>query len=203
MMADEPQSLSKRAQAREAAEARRAAKTALSETSFEALAAGWTVQQIAEMRKVSAKTVRREIDRALDGRRLDPPGRYVHLQVARLTKALRLADARIDRGDLAAIGPLTKVVALLDRYHGIDGRPQDPVAILALTEPSPPLALTHASQSEIAHERRAEREVDPERLVDWTEQRAAPVDAGGAEHAHAAMASAEPAAPASELDSDP
>ncbi len=63
------------------------------------------------------RTIQREIDRAVAERRLDAPDRFVHLQVARLTKALRVADIRLDRGELAAVAPLVKVVATLDRYH--------------------------------------------------------------------------------------
>ena len=117
-MADDPGSLSKRARALAAARARREARAALRQASFDALAAGWSIRHIAEARKVSVKTVSREIDRAVAERRLDAPDRFVHLQVARLTKALRLADLRIDRGELAAIAPLVKVVAALERYHG-------------------------------------------------------------------------------------
>ena len=73
---------------------------------LKALASGFTPEQIAEASHASVRTIRREIDRALDERRLDAPERYVHLQVARLTKALRLADYHIERGDLAAVGPL-------------------------------------------------------------------------------------------------
>ncbi len=93
------------------------------------------------------KTVRREIDRALDARRLDAPERYVHLQVERLTKALRLVDFRIERGELAAVGPLMKVVAALDRYHGLKDPPKPAAdAPLAIPPaPPPPLALTHAA----------------------------------------------------------
>ena len=92
------------------------------------------------------RRVRREIDRALDERRLDAPERYVHLQVARLTKALRLADYHIEHGDLTAVGPLATLVAALDRYHGL--RAPSPAAAGAppacLALPPPPLALTHA-----------------------------------------------------------
>ena len=135
-----------RAQARRAALARREAKAALREASFDALAAGWSVRHVAEARKVSVKTVSREVDRAVAERRLDAPERFVHLQVARLTKALRLADASLDRGELAAIAPLMKVVAALERYHGRQDRsePAKPEhAPLAL--PAPPLALAHAA----------------------------------------------------------
>jgi hypothetical protein len=153
-MAQYPSS-SKRCEARGSAKSRRAAKASLQEVSFEALAAGWSPQQIADARKVSVKTIRREIDRALDERRLDAPDRYAHLQVARLTKALRLADAMIERGELNALGPLVKIVAALDRYHGLShGSPaarSEPPAIAStarstpLPEPPPQLALTHAA----------------------------------------------------------
>jgi DNA-binding NarL/FixJ family response regulator len=77
---------------------------ALREWHFHAMAAGFTPGQIAEVRKVSVKTVKREIDGAIADRRLDAPERYAHLQVARLTKALRLADPLIDRGGVRGIG---------------------------------------------------------------------------------------------------
>ena len=121
-MADDPEPSSKRADARKAAQDRRAAKAALSENAFEALAGGWSVRQIADARKVSVRTIQREIERAVAERRLDAPDRFVHLQVARLTKALRVADNRLDRGELAAIAPLVKVVAALDRYHRLMDR---------------------------------------------------------------------------------
>jgi len=121
-------------------------KAALSENAFQALAAGWSVWQIADARKVSVRTIQREIERAVAERRLDAPDRFVHLQVARLTKALRVADIRLDRGELAAVAPLVKVVAALDRYHRpID--PPDPVHAppANLRLPAPLLALTHAA----------------------------------------------------------
>jgi hypothetical protein len=121
-------------------------KAALSENTFEVLAAGWSVQQIADARKVSVRTIQREIERAVAERRLDAPDRFVHLQVARLTKALRVADSRLDRGELAAVAPLVKVVAALDRYHWLID-PPDPVHAppANLPLPAPPLALTHAA----------------------------------------------------------
>jgi hypothetical protein len=145
---------SKRATARQAAKSKRAANAALREGAFEALAAGWSPQQIADARKVNIQKVRREIDGAIAERRLDAPDRYAHLQVARLTKALRLADAMVDRGDVRAVAPLVKLVGALDRYHGLGGLSRlaaAPLAIAApremasLSEPAPPLALTRAA----------------------------------------------------------
>ena len=69
------------------------------------MASGFSCERIAEEANVSAATVRREVDRAIAEQRLDAPERYAHLQVARLNKALRVADASIEQGDMKAIGP--------------------------------------------------------------------------------------------------
>jgi len=133
---------SRRAEARAAARARRALQVATRETYFDALACGFTPQQIALAAKVSVATVRREIDREIASRRLDAPHHYIQLQVARLTKALRVVDMRMDRGDLNAVFALSRLATTLDRYHGLAAgaaaRPT-PAALAA-----PPLALTHA-----------------------------------------------------------
>jgi hypothetical protein len=110
------------------------------------MASGFSCERIAEEANVSAATVRREVDRAIAERRLDAPERYAHLQVALLNKALRVADASIEQGDMNAVGPFLRLVAALDRYHGLaPQRPaQAPVAAPPLALPAPPLALTHA-----------------------------------------------------------
>ena len=148
MVADDP-SLTQRAEARAAARARRAENVARRQAYFEALASGFTPRQIAQAGMVSMAKVRRELDRAIAERRLDAPDRYIHLQVARLTKALRLVDVRLELGELAAIGPLTQVVAALDRYHGLSARSGRaagaPRAVAPASLPAPLLALTQAA----------------------------------------------------------
>ena len=76
---------------------------------------------------------------------------HAQLQIARLTKGLALVAHHIERGDISAVGPLVKVVAALDRYHGGDASPEAPAAREAAYEglrlPAAPLALTHAIQS--------------------------------------------------------
>jgi hypothetical protein len=151
-MTREPLSPSGRAGARAKRRTRREARIAECEGYFELLASGFSCRQIAEAAKLDVKTVKRAIDRAIDERRLDAPDRYVHLQVARLTKALRLADASIEHGELKAVGPMMRLVAALDRYHGLGpasapSRPPagEPPAALApppLALPAPPPALT-------------------------------------------------------------
>ena len=141
---------SARAKKRASAKALREARAARRQVVFEAVAAGWSIEQIADLQKVRPRTVRREMDRALAERRLDAPDRYVHLQVARLTKAVRLADAAIDAGDLKAVNALVKVVRALDRYHGLAAlaaaSPSAPAEILP--PPAPTLRLTQAAPAE-------------------------------------------------------
>ena len=145
------------AQNRAAGRARRAQQAALRQQYFAALAAGFTSQQIAEVHGVNVTTVRRQIDRALDEQRLDAPERYVHLQIARLTKALRVVDVELERGKLAAVGPLMKVVAALDRYHGLkDPKPTHEALPMARLLAAPPLALTHAPALEAGADDSAE-----------------------------------------------
>ncbi|HSV00002.1 MAG TPA: hypothetical protein VLI91_07830 [Roseiarcus sp.] len=129
-------SQSRRANERAAAKARMLAKTTLRQVSFELLASGYSLEQIAEARKVSVRTIQREIDAVIAARLLDAPERYVHLQVARLTKALRLADVAIEQGDLKAVLTLVQVVKSLDRYHGLNRRSPAQAAHRPLFRPS-------------------------------------------------------------------
>jgi len=164
-MTRDPASPSQRAAVRAQRRARRNERIARRENFFDLVASGYSCRQIAEAAKVSAATVRREIDRAIAERRLDAPERYAHVQVARLAKALRLADASIERGDLKAVGPLVRLVAALDRYHGLGrastqrapaaGAPLPPAEAPPLALPAPPLALAHAKAA--ARRRAADR----------------------------------------------
>ena len=153
-MTEDQEAQSQRARERAAARAGRKAKLAWSQSSFDLLASGYSPERIAEARKVSIRTIRREIDTAIARRRLDSPERYIHLQVARLTKALRFADAALERGDLKAVRALVEVVAAMDRYHGLKetfgdraspGRP-DALDLHSSTAPAlpPPFRLSHA-----------------------------------------------------------
>jgi hypothetical protein len=159
----EPQS--GRARERAEANARKKAKLAWSQGSFDLLASGYSPEQIAEVRKVSVRTIRREIDSAIARRKLDAPERYVHLQVARLTKALRFADAALERGDLKAVKALVSVVAAMDRYHVLGNQASDHASsshpdALGLQSPAapalPPLRLSHTVSA--AEEAQAESE---------------------------------------------
>jgi hypothetical protein len=89
---------------------------------FTLVSAGHSYAEVAKRLMVSERSVRRDVARAIDERRLDAPERYIHRQVDRLTRALRAADDRIERGDMKAVSALIKLIAALDRYHGLDAR---------------------------------------------------------------------------------
>jgi transposase len=146
-MNDDPAPHSKRSGLRAARNTRRKKQLALREAVFDMIAAGYGYEVIAANLEISVATVRREFDRAIAERRLDAPERYARVQVARLNKALRVVDELLDKGDSKAAAPLIRLVAALDRYHGLaPARPShETPPPLALPAPAPPLALTHAA----------------------------------------------------------
>jgi DNA-binding CsgD family transcriptional regulator len=124
---------------------RREMRLARRERCFSLLTSGYSFSQIAKMMQANAATVRREIDRALAERRLEAPERFAQVQVARLIKALRLAEAAIELGEMKAIATYLKVVAALDRYHELAAGPPPRPSVKAppLALPTPPKALTY------------------------------------------------------------
>jgi len=147
MSADRPHSrrkkqLTKLKHARAAAAERR-------ELMLEDVVAGRSHVVLAQKYGISVRTVRREVERALDARHLDAPDRYVRLQVERLTLAIQTIDHALAQGDYHAVDPLLKVIEKLDRYHGIN-RPRPPGAAEAparLEAAAAPLALVDARQA--------------------------------------------------------
>jgi hypothetical protein len=148
-MSDEEKPQSEWARKRAAGKARRAQLIERRERYFDLLMSGYSVAQIAKAKKIDATTVRRAIAQALDDRRLDSQEDYARLQVARLNKALRCADILLEQGEVKAIPHYVKVVAEMDRYHGL-ARPMRP-SQLARRPPipsiaPPPLALTYTTE---------------------------------------------------------
>ena len=110
---------------------------------LENVVSGCSYLFLAQQYKISVKTVRREVDRALHYRDLDAPDRYVRLQVERLTYAIKCIDHALAQGDYHAVDPLLKVIEKLDRYHGV-GRSRNleaPEAPPRLEAAAAPLAL--------------------------------------------------------------
>ena len=150
-MSDEPAKLSKRQRQREATRGRRLATAERRRTVFELVVSGHSYEAIARETGLSPSALRRDVGKAIAARRIEAPERYVHLQVARIEKALLAVDAAIERGDVKAVSQYLKVVAALDRYHGLATALAPPEPALAPAEPrlpapAPPLALlTHAA----------------------------------------------------------
>ncbi len=135
-MNDHPPPPPQAAGARAEVRARRENRLERRERCFNLMMSGYTLRQIAKMVQASSATVRREVDRALAERRLDAPQRFARVQVARLMKALRLAEAAVELGEMKAIATYLRVVAALDRYHELAAGPQP-----RLPAEAPPLAL--------------------------------------------------------------
>jgi hypothetical protein len=144
----EPTKPSARAAQRQEARQQRVLAARIRQDLFDLVVSGHSHEQVARAMKVSVATVRREVDRVIAARRLDAPEKYVHLQVARLNIALEEVVTAVKRSNIKAVEPLMKLVAQLDRYHGLTGpMPLAPPAPpLSLPPPPPtPLALTHAA----------------------------------------------------------
>jgi transposase-like protein len=151
-MADESGKVSKRARQREATRARRLATAERRQTLFELVVSGHSYEAIARETGLSPSALRRDVGKTIETRRIEAPERYVHLQVARIEKALLAADAAIERSDVRAVSQYLKVVAALDRYHGLAAALTPPEPASAAAQPrlpaaAPPLALTHAAPS--------------------------------------------------------
>jgi hypothetical protein len=146
-MTDERSSTSERAEKRAAAKTRREKMLERQDFCFRFFVSGYSREEIAKALKVSVATVRRMLDKAIDERRLDTSERFARVQAARLTKALCHADDKLERGDIRAFEPYMKLVAALDRYHGLGQRgiPLSPPTMEGPLSLPPPLALTHAA----------------------------------------------------------
>jgi len=146
-MTDKTKPISERARKRTLGKMIRERAVKRQETFFDLLVSGYTIEQIATAMKESPATVRRIINQALAKRRFDAPEDYARIQVARLSKALRCADASLEEGNVKAIAPFLEVVRELNLYHGVrvgGARLAPRPAVPELQPPSAPLALTHA-----------------------------------------------------------
>ncbi len=136
---------SARARARETARERREERARLRSDILDLVVSGYAYETIADKLKLSVKTVRRATAGAIEKRRLAPGAHYVHLQVLRLTKALRVVDLNLEQGDLKAVEPMLKVIAQLGKYHApsLAAPAPPPLALRA-----PPLALASPAAEE-------------------------------------------------------
>ena len=119
-MSDESGNLSKRQRQRAATRGRRLATAERRRTMFELVVSGHSYEAIARETGLSPSALRRDVGKAIAARAIEAPERFVHLQVARIEKALLAADAAIERGDVRAVSQYLKVVAALARRLDLD-----------------------------------------------------------------------------------
>ena len=144
---------SARARMRKAARERREERARLQTDILDLVVSGYAHETIAKTLHLSVKTVRRATAKALEKRRLDSGATYVHLQVMRLNKAMRVVDINLENGDLKAVEPLLKVMTQLDKYHALSSAAPSPPP-LALRPP--PLALAPPREAEVGTENGAQ-----------------------------------------------
>ena len=113
---------SQRALVRARQKAERLRKAGDRETLSGLIVAGYSYATIAKEIGVCEATVRREVQRALDARKSDAPGRYVALQKARLDRAMQAVDSALGDLDLRGIPALVQLLAEYDRYEGLSAR---------------------------------------------------------------------------------
>ena len=160
-MDDGDADLSARGRKRAAARERRQARARERGDILDLVVSGYTYEAIADSLKLSVKSVRRATEKAIAQRRLDCGAHYVHLQVLRLTKAMRVVDLNLEKGDLKAVEPLLKVIAQLDKYHALGAPSPTPALAPPLAPPPPalprpPLALAAPGAIEIGTENGAQ-----------------------------------------------
>ena len=121
--------------------AARGEREARKEQIFSQLVSGMSHATIARRLGCSLQSVRKIIARELDNRRIDPAADFAKLQIARLNNALLAANGQMIDGDMAGFDRVLKVVAELDRYHGLaqalEARGPDRRAFAALAGPRP------------------------------------------------------------------
>lgn len=84
---------------------------------IEALKEGQTHPEIAAALGISRERVRQIAKEALAGHSVEPEREHVHVQIARLTPALKTARAAVAEGNVAAITPLLRILDKLDAYQ--------------------------------------------------------------------------------------
>ena len=94
-------------------------REARKERIFWKLLSGMSPLTIARGEGCSVQAVRKLVARELANRPIDAAGDFARLQVARLNQALMAANGQMIDGDMAGFERVLKVVAELDRYHGI------------------------------------------------------------------------------------
>ena len=113
----QPTPRAEREEQRKSASERRKARRLWRREILARVAAGESRVEIATEKGVSIRTVQRALTRAASERPRENRQIYAALQIERLHRALRLADARIAQGDLNGVYAMTKLLPLVLHYE--------------------------------------------------------------------------------------
>ena len=131
--------------------ARRLTRIVRRERAFILMASSYTLSQIAKKVRTGVATFRRGINQARAEQPLEAPKGVAQAQVARLIKALRLAEAAVEFGELKGATAYLRIAAALDRFHELAAGSPPPSRSTKppRAPPAPPRAPTATNPSAI------------------------------------------------------
>jgi hypothetical protein len=108
---------------------------------FNLLKSGAPIAEIALQQGLSARRARELVQEMLERREVDPPAGFAHLQIGRLSDAMKVAYAAMMEGNMQALDRVLRIVGELDRRHGFAVAQAEPAAGATRALAAPPLAL--------------------------------------------------------------
>ena len=109
---------------------------------MDALVSGRSYADIADMMDLDVTTIRRKLREEFAENPPFAPKDHAAVQIMRLERAVRAFDGALERGDWRAATAFSKVVQMLDRYHGLAGAAaQADAHMRRLGGPNPGVAL--------------------------------------------------------------
>src|SRR5580658_5652174 len=86
---------------------------------LEQLREGWAYDDIAREEGLTARRVRQIVAQFIKTREALGDATHAHMQIDRLSRAMRVASDALAQGDIRAIGPFIRVTDRLDRYQAL------------------------------------------------------------------------------------
>jgi hypothetical protein len=94
-------------------------RAARAKRDLEQLREGWAYDDIAREEGLTARRVRQVVAEFIKAREALGGAAHAHMQIDRLSRAMRVASDALAQGDIRAIGPFIRVTDRLDRYQAL------------------------------------------------------------------------------------
>jgi hypothetical protein len=94
-------------------------RAARAKRDLEQLREGWAYDDIAREEGLTARRVRQIVAEFIKTRGALGDATHAHMQIDRLSRAMRVASDALAQGDIRAIGPFIRVTDRLDRYQAL------------------------------------------------------------------------------------